>query len=362
MGRDTLWHASPLAEKRGEKLKKSLKLATIAFFALTIVLAAQTPLSFANSATEILITPNIVNVQPEENFTLTLNVTNVTNLFAWQVALKYNGTIINCTGVWTPEDNVFGGKLTVPVEPVYGKDYKDGLSYVLYGYSLLSPPGVTVSTGVLFKLNFTALEAGATTIVIATKESPAWQDQLLSWDSYLLDDKEPGNEIPFHGGSSTIICGEANAPPIAKFTATPSAVNATGKLVLLGNPPAGGAHYVQTFKGVPVTFNASGSYDPDGRVTLYKWDFGDGVTAEVSDPVITHAYNSTGQFVVTLVVVDNGTEPLSSKAVSTVIVVGLVLDLFDWMPYVYGLTAVFVVLVAVYSVNKAVKSRRKLKL
>jgi len=57
-----------------------------------------------------------------------------------------------------------------------------------------------------------------------------------------------------------------------------------------------------------VTFNASASYDPDGYITSYRWDFGDGNITTVNDPIITHIYttaNSTVNYTVNLTVTDN---------------------------------------------------------
>jgi hypothetical protein len=43
-----------------------------------------------------------------------------------------------------------------------------------------------------------------------------------------------------------------------------------------------------------VTFNAAGSRDPDGSITRYTWDFGDGTPAVSGDsPVVTHVYPDT---------------------------------------------------------------------
>lgn len=52
-----------------------------------------------------------------------------------------------------------------------------------------------------------------------------------------------------------------------------------------------------------VTFDASGSYDPDGGIVSYAWDFGDGSTA--TGVTASHAYEEPGFYVVTLTVVDN---------------------------------------------------------
>jgi len=58
--------------------------------------------------------------------------------------------------------------------------------------------------------------------------------------------------------------------------------------------------------GVPpltVTFDASASYDADGDIDAYNWDFGDGITGE--GETIAHTYGNAGRFMVVLTVVDN---------------------------------------------------------
>ena len=54
----------------------------------------------------------------------------------------------------------------------------------------------------------------------------------------------------------------------------------------------------------PVTFDASGSGDPQGLTLTYNWDFGDGATATTSQPTVTHAYTQAGTHLVTLTVTD----------------------------------------------------------
>ncbi len=53
-----------------------------------------------------------------------------------------------------------------------------------------------------------------------------------------------------------------------------------------------------------ITFDGSSSYDPDGEIISYIWDFGDGSTAE--GKIVTHTYKKVGTYMVTLTVVDNG--------------------------------------------------------
>src|SRR5207249_2170149 len=73
---------------------------------------------------------------------------------------------------------------------------------------------------------------------------------------------------------------DTSLPPIASFT-TSSSTPLPGDLV---------------------TFNGSSSYDPDGSIATYAWDFGDGSTA--SGSVATHIYSTHGVYQATLVVTD----------------------------------------------------------
>jgi hypothetical protein len=58
----------------------------------------------------------------------------------------------------------------------------------------------------------------------------------------------------------------------------------------------------------PITFNASASYDPDGSITLYEWDWNnDGIYDEShTTPTAIHTWISDGEYPVTLRVTDNG--------------------------------------------------------
>ncbi|MEM3038160.1 MAG: PKD domain-containing protein, partial [Thermoplasmata archaeon] len=76
------------------------------------------------------------------------------------------------------------------------------------------------------------------------------------------------------------------------------------------------------YAGVPVEFNASGSYDIDNNIASYQWDFGDGHTA--SGKVVTHTYTQFGVFKVTLTVTDDHPSlPLSSTKTVTLSVANM---------------------------------------
>ena len=74
---------------------------------------------------------------------------------------------------------------------------------------------------------------------------------------------------------------------------------------VLNNPPIADAGGDQTLiVGETGSFDGTGSYDVDGTIVSYKWDFGDG-TDQSSGSKVTHAYSSSGTYTVTLTVTDD---------------------------------------------------------
>ncbi|MCK5560047.1 MAG: PKD domain-containing protein [Thermoplasmata archaeon] len=58
-----------------------------------------------------------------------------------------------------------------------------------------------------------------------------------------------------------------------------------------------------TGKNEKIYFDASDSYDPDGYITAYIWDFGNGDFD--SEPISTYSFSDTGNYSIILTVIDN---------------------------------------------------------
>jgi hypothetical protein len=73
------------------------------------------------------------------------------------------------------------------------------------------------------------------------------------------------------------------------------------------------------YKGVvntPLLFNAEKSYDEDGTITSYDWNFGDKTTG--SGKIIEHLYTKTGNYNITLTVTDTN-EDMDSDSIEILI-------------------------------------------
>lgn len=76
------------------------------------------------------------------------------------------------------------------------------------------------------------------------------------------------------------------------------------KVITIANqPPVANAGPDQLVNVSTVTFDGSGSYDPDGNISSWQWQFGDGSTG--SGKIVHHTYSSDGRYTATLNVTDN---------------------------------------------------------
>ncbi|HEY5839427.1 MAG TPA: MBG domain-containing protein [Pyrinomonadaceae bacterium] len=91
----------------------------------------------------------------------------------------------------------------------------------------------------------------------------------------------------------------------------------TVTITALPQPPtasAGGPY--NGVVGSPVVFEGRASFDPDGSITTYQWNFGDSTSG--TGPTPSHTYAQTGTYSVTLVVTDNSGSTASQTAIATI--------------------------------------------
>lgn len=315
---------------------------------LLLMLLGSVHRTHSQSETLISINPEVSLVNPGDNITITVELSNVADLYGWQVAFKYNGSILNLTAAWYPEDHVFAGfSDLIPVTPVVNVT-ADGNMYLLHGANLLFSSTNVVEPRPLFKANFTVLTSGETAIFIGTADHPikwgthAWH----VWYSYLLDSNV--EEMPYEKSDGTVISGESNARPVALLKITTEKPDNSTSLVIDGNPIAG-ITYFQAYKGFEITFNASRSHDPDGNISKYAWTF-DKENFTTTEPIVTRTYNVTGIAQVTLVVWDDGKDtlpPASSVPVSKTILVGIAYEYFNWLPFEYAVLGIILALAVI---------------
>jgi PKD repeat protein len=94
----------------------------------------------------------------------------------------------------------------------------------------------------------------------------------------------------------------------------------TATVTIANRPPTANAGPDQTGSaGGAVTLNGSGSTDPDGVISNYSWNFGDGASFNAGSAASTsHTYAAAGTYTVTLTVTDNNGASANDTAVITV--------------------------------------------
>jgi len=80
-------------------------------------------------------------------------------------------------------------------------------------------------------------------------------------------------------------------------------------------PQINGPYYGYTNENI--AFSSHGSYDPDGSITNYTWDFGDGNKSHLKNPV--HLYSKPDKYTVILTVIDN--DNLSNATTTKAIII-----------------------------------------
>lgn len=240
-------------------MRRETVLATMILL-LASMMASGLKAAQASSETTIAVAPASV-ANPGEYISVNITIVDVADLFSYQVLLGFDREILRVVGATegpflkegttSPSGTIFTYKIKNEVKGAY---------IIVACVTLGSYPGVS-GGGTLFSVDFLVRDGGTS--------------ELLLYDTILLDSSL--TEIS-HSTSDGIF---HTAVPRAQFTYT-TAHPTTGE---------------------NVTFDASASYDPDGTIVSYEWDFGDGAAG--TGMVTTHSYAEEGDYIVALQVTDN---------------------------------------------------------
>jgi hypothetical protein len=159
--------------------------------------------------------------------------------------------------------------------------YYDGISVILspldsYAYEVVGTDDGT------YGLDIISVEDGKATMFSRTNTPivPASvHEYSVDWDA--LSQGGEGVTVRIDAdGDGTFEETTTIRPPVPFFTYSPE------------NPGA----------DVELTFDASESYDADGAIISYEWDFGDGYAS--SGKVVTHTYSTVGEYAIRLTLTD----------------------------------------------------------
>ncbi|MFA5056089.1 MAG: PKD domain-containing protein [Dehalococcoidia bacterium] len=144
---------------------------------------------------------------------------------------------------------------------------------------------------------------------------PGWLDtHTIAWDfgdgtSTVTGTLTPSHTYSSDGGYTVTLTVTDDDGGIGTDTLTVHVNNAP--VPDTGGPYAGN-------EGSVIAFNGSTSYDPDGIITIYSWNFGDGTPLVAGNATPTHVYGDNGTYTVTLTVTDNNGAVSTAATTATI--------------------------------------------
>ncbi|CUR55120.1 putative PDK domain-containing protein [metagenome] len=129
-----------------------------------------------------------------------------------------------------------------------------------------------------------------------------------------------GGDNVWSGASSRYLTGSLDEAAVFQRALTPAEIAEQwrlGSTVVeppVTTPPT--ASFTASVNSLTGTFDAGASSDTDGNIVLYRWDFGDGTTA--NGQLVSHTFPAVGDYTVSLTVTDNdGALGTTTKTVTT---------------------------------------------
>jgi predicted outer membrane repeat protein len=224
------------------------------------------------------------------------------------VYLYYSdAAFVGCTFAGNTSNDEGGAIYSYQSNPVF-------VNSILWGDAPSAITGSHLGWQSEFTVAYSDLEGGQSAIVTNDNATINWLDGNIALDPLFVD--PVGGDYSLDAASPAVDAGtdyfewngqvlvnlapgqySGDAPDMGAFELT----TASG-----GNqPPVAVASLAARLdrESLTVHFSSDGSYDPDGEIAAYSWDFGDGSSSKAANPV--HRYRRDGTYVVTLKVADD---------------------------------------------------------
>ena len=227
------------------------------------------PASPAVSAiANLYVYPSWVSAEPGSTFKVDLRISGGRDVFAWQVTLGWNSSVLDFVNA--TEGSFLKG---IGQDPTmwFNRTYQDQVG------------NDTITIGATRLGHVLGVDGSGILAIVAFRVEVIGETPLYLTETMLADSRPTPYPIE-HTTTDGIFSNIApNIAPVARFSNTPSTA-------LIGET---------------VIFDGSASYDLDGTIAQYFWDFGDGTNSSMTSSIANHSYSNNGIFVVTLRVTDN---------------------------------------------------------
>jgi len=259
---------------------------TLIIAVLIVSMVMVLPIS-ASSTTLSVKPPSFIDASmvPGTTFSVNIVITDVVDLTGYEFKLRYDTRVLNATSLTIQP---FFAQYKIWIAQIY---WVEGYVHCAVSLPIIYPPLPGVSgSGTLATIAFAVVGSGESVLDL-------YETGLVNSKGY------PIYYEVYDGYFSNM-----GYPPVAIFTFEPE------------------LPVVKT----RVSFDASASYDPDGQIVSYAWDFGDGTFD--SGVIVDHIFEEVGIYTVTLIVTDNNA--LIGKASATIEVIPPRIskaDLAEWM-------------------------------
>ena len=207
--------------------------------------------------------------------------------------------------------------------------YASSVANGIFGFEVDADGSITAldpaTTATGAKVTSLAISADGNSLYAAGAAGPPGGNRLLQYtieDDGALTAKDPasqplgagphdlattpdGRSLYVAAGDLALFDLDLSGVATPKTPAAVDLVEANGVVVSPNQAPVASFEAVGAPAGSAVVFNAAGASDPDGSITRYDWDFGDGNTLQNGGPQVAHVFAQPGSYEVRLVVTDN---------------------------------------------------------